>query len=99
MTGENVIIDPLIKQLMESAATGEAAKLFLQSGLGRHIAQRAADEVEEALALLVDVPPTDSVRIADLQAQVKVARQSIIYLTEAIAEGDNALRQLHDDES
>ena len=97
MTGENVIIDPLIRQLMESAATGESAKLFLQSDLGRHITQRAADEVEEALALLVEVPPTDSARIAELQTQIKVARQSIVYLTEAIAEGDNALRQLHDE--
>lgn len=97
MTGENVIIDPLIKQLMESAATGEAAKMFLQSELGRHITQRAADEVEEALAQLVEVPPTDSARIAELQTQIKVAKQSIVYLTEAIAEGDNALRQLHDE--
>lgn len=97
MSTDNVIIDPLIRQLMDSAATGEAAKLFLGSDLGRHVAQRAADEVEETLALLVDAPAADSARIAELQTQIKVARQAIVYLTEAIAEGDNALRQLHDE--
>ena len=93
----NVVIDPLIRELMETAATGEAAKLFLGSDLGRYIAQRAADEIDEALARLVEAPAADCARIAELQAQIKVARQSIIYLTDAIAEGDNALRQLHDE--
>ena len=97
MTNENVVIDPLIKQLLDSAATGEAAKLFLQSHLGRHIASRAADDVEEAIAKLIEHEPSDAVGIASLQATINVAKQSIIYLTEAIAEGDNAMRQLNDE--
>ena len=97
MNTDNVVIDPLIRELMETAATGEAARLFLGSDLGRHIAQRAANEIDEALARLIEAPATDSARIAELQTQIKVAKQSIIYLTDAIAEGDNALRQLHEE--
>ena len=91
----NVVIDPLIRELMESAATGEAAKLFLGSGLGKHIAQRAADEVDEALSELIDADPHDARAILALQTRIKVARLSVIYLTDSIAEGDNALQQLH----
>ena len=91
----NVVIDPLIRELMESAATGEAAKLFLGSGLGKHIAQRAADEVDEALAELIEADPNDAAAIRALQTRINVARQSVVYLAEAISEGDNALQQLH----
>ena len=97
MTTENLQIDATVRELMESAAIGEAAKLFLNSDLGRHVSQRSADEVEEAIALLVEIEPWDSKGIAALQARINAARQSIIYLTEAIAEGDNAMRQLHDE--
>ena len=97
MTNENVVIDPMVRQLMESAAIGEAAKMFLRSDLGQHIASRAADEVEEAIAKLVDHDPNDAKGIAALQSTINVAKQSIIYLTEAIAEGDNSMRQLHEE--
>ena len=70
MTGENVIIDPLIRELMESAALGEAAKQFLGSGLGKHITQRAADEVDEALAELIDADPNDAAAILALQTRI-----------------------------
>ena len=97
MTNENVVIDPLIKQLMESAATGEAAKMFLQSELGQHIAQRAAEEVEEAIAQLIEADPNDAKEILRLQTTINVSKLAIVYLTEAITVGNNALRELHDE--
>ena len=68
-TGETVVIDPMIKELMESAAIGEAAKLFLQSELGGHIARRAAEEVEAATARLIEADPADISLIAEETAQ------------------------------
>lgn len=97
MSNDHAIIDPMIRQLMESAAIGEAAKLFLSSDLGRHVTNRAADEVDEAISMLIEHDPCDAKGIAALQAKINVAKQSIVYLTEAIAEGENALRQLHDE--
>lgn len=95
MTTENQIIDPAIKELMESAATGEAAKLFLQSELGRYVAGRAADDVEESIAKLIEADPGNAQLILKLQTEINVAKQAIVYLTEAMTEGDNAMRQLH----
>lgn len=93
----NAIMDPLIRDLMESAATGEAAKLFLQSAMGRSITARAVSEIDEALAELVEADPGDSRLIAEIQRRIKVPAQAISWLTDAITEGDNALARLHDD--
>ena len=97
MSQENAVFDPLIRELMESAATGEAAKLFLQSDLGRHLTARASDDVDEAIEKLIEADPNDSARILALQTEIKVAKQAIIYLTDAIASGDNAMRALHEE--
>lgn len=97
MPQENVIIDPLVRDLMERAAIGEAAKQFLRSGLGKHLTERATQEVDEALAELVEVSPTRNDQIGELQNQIKVASKAITWLAEAISEGDNAMNQLSEE--
>lgn len=91
---EPVIIDPMVKQLMESAATGQAARRFLEADLGKHIIDKASAEIEDALAELVEAPASDTVLIDRIQTRIKVARQAVMWLTDAIAEGENAMRQL-----
>ena len=90
-------MDPQIRLLLESAATGEAAKMFLRSDLGGYLIDRATEEIEDATADLIDVAPSDALAIAALQTRIKVARQAITWLSEAIQEGDNAQKQLHED--
>ena len=98
LTGENVVVDPLIRELMESAALGEAARLFIQSELGGHLTKKAADEVEQALAELVDVDPNDAKAVGAIQLRIKIAKQAVVWLTDTMSEGQNAMRQL-DEES
>ena len=97
MSTGNQIIDPIIRELMESAATGEAARMFLLSDLGKHVANRAADDVEEAIAELCDVDPYDGKAVAALQVRINVAKQAMVYLNEAMTNGEHALRQLEDE--
>jgi len=96
MSGENPIIDPLIRDLMDKAATGEAAKMFLRSGLGKHITARATQEADEAICQLIVVDPNRTDLVLALQNQIKVAAQALTWLAEAISEGDNALNQLEE---
>ena len=93
----NNINDPVIKQMLETAAYGEAAKMFMQSDLGKHIASRATDEIEEAMNALIDVSPTNVEAISALQRKANNARGAIQWLMEAISAGDNALRQLEEE--
>lgn len=96
MSHGNAIIDPLVRELMESAATGEAAKLFLNSEFGRGITARAVEEVEEAYADFVEADPNDAKLIAYIQRRIKVPIRAITWLTEAVDAGDYAMRQLHE---
>ena len=68
----NNINDPVIKQMLETAAYGEAAKMFMQSDLGKHIANRATDEIEEAMNALIDVSPTNVEAISALQRKARM---------------------------
>ena len=98
MLTDNPIIDPLIRELMEQAAIGEAAKLFLQSELGGHVARKAAEDVEEAMAKLCECDPNDAKTIAALQLDIRAAKGAIVYLSELMTAGEHARRQI-DDES
>ena len=93
----NNINDPVIKQMLETAAYGEAAKMFMQSDLGKHIASRATDEIEEAMNALINVSPTNVEAISALQRKANNARGAIQWLMETISAGDNALRQLEEE--
>ena len=93
-TGETIVIDPMIKELMESAAIGEAAKMFLQSELGGHISRRAAEEVEAATARLIEADPVDVSLVSRLQTEIKVAKQGITWLVDAMTSGEHAMKQL-----
>lgn len=96
MSYENPLVDRDVKKLLESAAIGEAARMFLESDLGKHIINRAAEEIDEAVFALVDIDPVRISDVARLQNEIKVARQSIFYLTDAISAGENALSTLEE---
>ena len=94
MSQENIVIDPMIRQLMESAATGLAAKEFMASDFGKHIAGKAAEEIDEALSQMIDTDPEDSKAIRALQNKIHVAQTALSWLMDTIGEGDNAMRAI-----
>lgn len=91
------VIDPILKDLMESASTGEAVKMFLQSELGRSITNRAVEEIDEAMAELVEADADNRALISSIQNRIKVPSRAISWLTDAIAEGDNAMMRLNEE--
>jgi len=93
----STVIDPIIKDLMESASTGEAVKMFIQSELGRSITNRAVQEIDEAMAELVEASPFNAELIDRIQNRIKIPSRAISWLTDAIAEGDNAMTRLNEE--
>ena len=92
----NITIDSTTKALMDDAATGEAARMFLQSDLGKYIIAEATAQCDEATAELIDCVPTDSVKIAELQFSIHCAKGASTWLTDAITRGDQSLRLLYE---
>ena len=94
MSQENIVIDPMIRQLMESPAMWLAAKEFMASEFGKHIASKASEEIDEALAQMIDADPEDAKAIRELQTKIKVAQTAVSWLMDTIGEGENAMRAL-----
>lgn len=94
---ENIVIDPQVKMLMESAALGMAAKEFMACDFGKHIVSKASAEVDQALSELIECPPGDAEQIRSIQNRVHVAQSAVRWLVEAINEGDNAMRDLDEE--
>lgn len=97
MSYDNAIIDKDIKALMESAAIGEAARSFMESGLGKHIINTAAEDVDSALFDLIETDPSNQSEISRLQTEIKVARLSVAYLMNSITAGENSIRMMEDE--
>lgn len=79
--------------LLKVVELGLDAQKFLNTNLGRYLYQRALQEVEERLAEMKTVKPTDSEHIAQLQFDIRVAEQVFIWLDNAINEGVAAEQQ------
>ncbi len=58
------------------------------------ILARAKATASDALADLVDVEPTNTSQIIALQAKVKMFREMVTFMAEAIREGDSARHDL-----
>ena len=96
MSEERNMSDPYVKQALETASFGEAAKIFLNSDMGKYIVNKATAEIDEAIADLIDVDPFDSKAVSAAQRRVREAQGALVWFGEAISDGEHALRMLED---
>jgi hypothetical protein len=82
-----------VTELLAEAQLGIEAEAFLESPLGRHIADRIEREIGEAQTALETVCPLDTEAVRALQNKAKVARLVKDWLLEAIVNG----RYAHDE--
>lgn len=80
--------------LLAEAILGKDAQEFLDSDLGRYIAGRADQEAQEAAAKLKRIDPKDTEGIRALQNEIWRAEHLMIWLTELINGGNQAIQQL-----
>ena len=74
---------------------GEAALqvfFFVVQGWGWWLWARAG-----GMAQLVEVNAANTQEVAALQMKIRIATQAVGWLMQAISEGDNAMRQLHEE--
>ena len=97
MTEENLIVDPVVRAMMEDATLGEQIKLFMQGDIGRYIIERAKADADEALSELANVDPEDPKAIREAQMKLRVVERVLSWLQDAITAGNNAMRELHEE--
>ena len=92
MSSENQQADggSAIRDLFQTVELGLDAKQFLESKLGRYVAQRAMDEMYAATQVLAEIDPFDHKAIVQLQQANKVASAALSWLAQAIEAGTQA---------
>lgn len=79
-----------IRELFGAVELGLDARQFLESRLGKHIAQRALDEMYAATQALAEVDPFDHKAIVQAQLTHRVASAALSWLAQAIEAGAQA---------
>lgn len=78
------------RELFQSVELGLDARQFLESAIGKHVAQRALDEMYAATQALAEVDPFDHKAIVQHQTDHRVASAALSWLAQAIEAGAQA---------
>lgn len=87
--------DPLVR----TAVLGKQIENFLDSDVGRLVAQRAADEIDACAEILKKTSPRHfwgRAKIERLQNKIAIAESVIRWLADAVTEGQQATQILED---
>jgi hypothetical protein len=92
------LADPRIQQelalLKRAIGVGFDVEAFMKSDIGAYMRLRASRQLEEAQEALVEVDASDPHAVRALQMKAQVASRVLTWFADAIAEGENAERQL-----
>ena len=81
-----------LQQIRNQVSFGLDCQAFMQSTIGKYLAGRANADMESALEDMKTVNAEDPKAIRELQNRVKVAECFLIWMGEAVTEGENAER-------
>lgn len=98
MAEQNVVIDPLVTEMLASYELSEKAKQFLTSDLGAYLIERAKNEADEALVGLAGCDPEDAKAIRGFQFKLRVSEAVVEWLGDVIVSGEAAAKALYDEE-
>lgn len=90
MSAEQLSQNSEIRDLFKAVELGLDARQFLESALGKYVAQRAMDEMYAATQALAEVDPFDHKGIVQEQLRHRVASAALSWLAQAIEAGSQA---------
>jgi hypothetical protein len=81
-----------LQQIRNQIAFGLDCKAFMLSALGRFLTEKANNDIEAAKDALAEVDPEDAKAIRKLQNDARCASNFLLWIGEAVTEGENAER-------
>lgn len=81
-----------LQQIRNQIAFGMDVKAFMAGPIGQYLAGRANHDVDVALDAMRTVDPEDPEAIRKLQNDIKCAENFLLWMGEAVTEGENAER-------
>lgn len=82
-----------LQQMQSTIAFGLDVKQFMGSTLGRYMQAKANEQIEAARDALQTVDPEDTRAVRKLQNDAAVAGAVLMWLGEAVTDGEQAERQ------
>lgn len=82
------------QELIDQVDFGMEVEAFLGSRIGKHLAERAESEAQEATEALKKVAPEDAAAVRALQTTIQRAESIGYWMAEIIQSGINAQEQL-----
>lgn len=76
-----------LRELYNTVELGLDARKFLESSIGRYVANRALEDMYAAAQDLIAVDPFDRKAIVALQTRHKIASQALSWLGQAVEAG------------
>jgi len=82
--------------LIEVAKLGIDAEAFYATPIGKHLRQKAIDEIEAATERLIQCPADDERGNRAIRNEIHVARMFLLWMAEAIQVGASAYEQVRE---
>ena len=83
-----------LQQIRAQVAFGMDVEAFMQSQIGRYLQEKANADRDAAMEALIDVDADDPSAVRKLQMDARCATNVLLWLGEAVSEGQNAALQL-----
>lgn len=84
--------DPEMQQIRATIAFGMDVEAFMQSSIGKYLTARANADIEDALERLKTIDPQDWKLIQSTQNEIHRAEMFLLWMGQAVTEGENATR-------
>lgn len=91
--------DRELTQIQAQIAFGLDVQAFMKSSIGVYLTSRANTEIFAALEALKTVDPEDAKAIRKLQNDAKCAESFLLWMGEAVTEGENSQRTYIDSDN
>ena len=91
--------DRELTQIQAQIAFGMDVQAFMRSSIGQYLTAKANTEIEAALQALKTADPEDAKAIRTLQNDAKCAENFLLWMGEAVTEGENSQRTYIDSDN
>jgi hypothetical protein len=85
---------PERQELEEQALLGDDVEKLLGGKVGNYLVQRCKADIDDCLRQLRTINPTDTIAIITLQMRLEQRETFLVWLADAVTDGDSALQIL-----
>lgn len=84
--------DPEMQEIRNQIAFGLDAEQFMQSSIGKYLTARANADIDDAVERMKKADPFNGAELQRIQNEIHRAESFLLWMGQAVTEGENASR-------